>query len=186
MSRVTSTQPHRHGRHAKPDSATGMPSLPLSPEQTPGPKDASLGELVREAATHFSTLFRAEVELAKSEVTSEVRKGIKGSIFFIIALAILTFSLFFLFLALGEVLAVWLPRWAAFTTVFALMLVSAGLCALVGWRRVRSIKKPERTITSVRETGAVLAHRTSTRDEDGGAPGGAAGSPYPRVDYPRG
>jgi uncharacterized membrane protein YqjE len=189
MTRVTSTQPHRHGRHAKPDPANGMPSLPLSPEHSPQPKDASLGELVREAATHFSTLFRAEVELAKSEVTSEVRKGVKGSIFFIIALAILTFSLFFLFIAVGEVLDIWLPRWAAFTTVFVLMLLSAAVFALVGWRRVRSIRKPERTISSVRETGQVLAH-AARPDEDGKDPGGAtnpgAAGSYPRVDYPQG
>lgn len=189
MTRVTSTQPHRHGRHAKPEPANGTPSLPLSPEHSPQPKDASLGELVREAATHFSTLFRAEVELAKSEVTSEVRKGVKGSIFFIIALAILTFSLFFLFFALGEVLDIWLPRWAAFTIVFLLMLVAAAAFALVGWKRVRSIRKPERTISSVRETGAVLA-QAARSDEDGKHPEpatspGAAGG-HPRVDHPQG
>jgi uncharacterized membrane protein YqjE len=123
--------------------------------------DASLGELVREAATHFSTLFRSEVELAKTEVTAEVRKGVKGSLFFIIALTIILFSLFFLFITVAEVLAIWLPQWAAFGIVFALMLTAAGAFALVGWRRVHSIRKPERTISTVRETGAALIHRRS-------------------------
>jgi hypothetical protein len=155
MSQVSSTQP-RHGRHAKPEPPTGEPSVPLSPVAFPQLGDASLGELVREAATHFSTLFRSEVELAKAEVTAEVRKGVKGSVFFIIALTIVLFSLFFLFITIAEVLAIWLPQWAGFGIVFASMLAASGGCALLGWRRVRSIRKPERTISTVRDTGAAL------------------------------
>jgi nitrate reductase gamma subunit len=118
---------------------------------------------VRDAATHFSTLFRAEVELAKAEVTAEVRKGLKGSVFFAVALSILLFSLFFLFISVAEALAVWLPRWAAFSIVFGLMLVAAAGFALLGWRRVRSIRKPERTISSLRDTAAALIRRRGKR-----------------------
>ncbi|HEY6424448.1 MAG TPA: phage holin family protein [Pseudonocardiaceae bacterium] len=163
MTPVTSTPPPRNGRHAKPEPPPVGPSLPLSPEDPPLPSEASLGDLVREAATHFSTLFRSEVELAKAEVTAEVRKGVKGSIFFVLALSILIFSLFFLFIAFGEVLAIWLPRWAAFTIVFSIMVVAAAVFALLGWLRVRSIRKPERTIRSVRDTGAALTHRRGSQ-----------------------
>lgn len=161
MSPVTSRQPPSNGRHAKPDAPSGVRSLPLSPDPPRHHADASLGELVREAATHFSVLFRSEVELAKAEVTAEVRKGVKGSIFFVIALTILIFSLFFLFIALAQVLAIWLAQWAAFSIIFGLMVVTAAGFALVGWRRVRSIRKPERTISTVRDTGAVLTRRRS-------------------------
>ncbi|MGH3884374.1 MAG: phage holin family protein [Pseudonocardiaceae bacterium] len=159
MSPVTSRQPRSNGRHARPDLPPGARSLPLSPDSPGQHADASLGELVREAATHFSTLFRAEVELAKAEVTAEVRKGVKGSIFFVLALAILIFSLFFLFVAVAQVLAIWLPQWAAFSIVFGLMLVASAGFALLGWRRVRSIRKPARTISTVRDTGAALTRR---------------------------
>ncbi|MGH3771833.1 MAG: phage holin family protein [Pseudonocardiaceae bacterium] len=136
-----------------------MSAVPLSPEELPTLADASLGDLVREAATHCSTLFRSEVELAKAEVTAEVRKGVKGSIFFVLALTILLFSLFFLFITVAEVLAIWLPQWAGFGIVFALMLAAAAGCALLGWRRMRSIRKPERTISTVRGTKAALTSR---------------------------
>lgn len=149
--------------------------MPLSPDPPRQHADASLGELVREAATHFSTLFRAEVELAKAEVTAEVRKGVKGSIFFIVALTILIFSLFFLFIAVAQVLAVWLPQWAAFSIVFALMVVVAAGFGLLGWRRVRSIRKPERTISSVRDTGAALTRRRAHQHS----------ADLPRADQPR-
>ncbi|MGH4016295.1 MAG: phage holin family protein [Pseudonocardiaceae bacterium] len=155
---MTSTQHQRNGRHAKPDLPPAVPSLPLSPEHPPEPSQASLGELVREATTHVSTLLRSEVELAKAELSAEVRKGVKGSIMFIVALSIVLFSLFFLFIAIGEMIAVWLPRWAAFSIVFVLMVLTAAGCALFGWRRVRSVRKPERTITTVKESGAVLTH----------------------------
>ena len=160
MSLVTSTQP-RHGRHAKPESPPAASSVPLSPVEFPRLADASLGELVRDAATHFSTLFRAEVELAKAEITAEVRKGVKGSVFFLAALTIVLFSLFFLFITLAQVLAIWLPQWAGFGIVFVLMVASAAVFALLGWRRVRSIRKPERTISTVRDTGAALSRRRS-------------------------
>jgi uncharacterized membrane protein YqjE len=165
MSPVTSREPNSHGRHARPEPPSGVRSIPLSPDPPRQHADASLGELVREAATHFSTLFRAEVELAKAEVTAEVRKGVKGSIFFVLALTILIFSLFFLFIAIAQVLAVWLPQWAAFSIVFALMVVAAAGFALVGWRRVRSIRKPERTIVSVRDTGAALTRRRARQPD---------------------
>ncbi|MGH3719607.1 MAG: phage holin family protein [Pseudonocardiaceae bacterium] len=152
---MTGTKP-RNGRHAKPEAPPAVLAVPLSPEELPKLADASLGDLVREAATHFSTLFRSEVELAKSEVTAEVRKGVKGSIFFVLALTILLFSLFFLFITVAEVLAIWLPQWAGFAIVFGLMLTAAAGCALLGWRRMRSIRKPERTISTVRGTGAAL------------------------------
>lgn len=155
---MTASQP-RNGRHAKLEPPLAVPAVPLLPEELPQLADASLGDLVREAAAHFSTLFRSEVELAKAEVTTEVRKGIKGSIFFVLALAILLFSLFFLFIMVAEVLAIWLPQWAGFGIVFGLMLAVAGVCALLGWRRMRSIRKPERTISTVRDTGAALTRR---------------------------
>ncbi len=175
MSPVTSSQPRSNGRHARPDLPSGVRSLPLSPDPHRRHAEASLGELVREAATHFSTLFRAEVELAKAEVTAEVRKGVKGSLFFLLALTILLFSLFFLFIAVAQVLAIWLPQWAAFSIVFGLMLAVSAAFALLGWRRVRSIRKPERTISSVRDTGVVLTRRRAHQHD----------ADQPRADQPR-
>ena len=136
-----------------------LPSIPLSPEPVTAPADQSIGSLVKEATSHMSTLVRAEVELARAEVTAEVKKGVQGSIFFIIALTILLFSLFFLFFTLAELLALWLNRPASFAIVFGVMLLFAGLAALIGYLRVRKIRKPERTISSLKESAQVLSRR---------------------------
>jgi uncharacterized membrane protein YqjE len=136
-----------------------LPSIPLAPEPVKPLSEQSIGSLVKEATAHVSTLVRAEVELARAEVTAEVKKGLQGSILFIVALVIVLFSLFFLFFTLAEVLAIWLPRWAAFAIVFGLMIVSAGLFAFLGYLQVRKIRKPERTISSLKESAQVLSHR---------------------------
>ena len=135
-----------------------LPSIPLAPE-APRSGEQSVGELVREVTTHLSTLVRAEVELAKSEVTAEVKKGVTGSVFFAVAAVIGLFSLFFLFFTLAELLALVLLRWAAFAIVFGLMLLGAALSGFLGYRKVRKIRKPERTIESLRESAQMLQHR---------------------------
>lgn len=136
-----------------------LPSIPLTPEPVPTSAEKSIGKLVKEATEHVSQLVRAEVELARAEVTSELKKGLQGSIFFIVALVILLFSLFFLFFAIGEILAIWLPRWGAFSIVFGLMILGAGLFGLLGFLRVRRIRKPERTIATLKDSAQVLAQR---------------------------
>jgi uncharacterized membrane protein YqjE len=142
-----------------------LPSIPLAPEPVPTAAEKSIGALVSEATQHVSTLVRAEVELARAEITAEVKKGLQGAIFFVIALTILLFSLFFLFFTLAEVLAIWLHPAAAFAVVFAAMLLVAGLFGLIGYLRVWRIHKPERTITTLRESAQVLTQRGRS-DED--------------------
>ncbi|MGH3436764.1 MAG: phage holin family protein [Sciscionella sp.] len=141
--------------------STAAGSIPLSPaDSAAGANGQSLGGLVRDATTHVSTLVRAEVELAKSEVTAEVKKGLKGSIFFIVALTVLLFSSFFFFFALAETIAYFgLPRPAAFGIVFAFMLIIAGLAGFLGYRKVRKLHAPQRTISTVKDTATALRHR---------------------------
>lgn len=136
-----------------------LPSIPLAPEPVKPASEQSIGELVKEATEHLSTLVRAEIELARTEFTSEMKKGVQGSTFFVVALVIMLFSLFFLFFTIAEVIAIWLPEWAGFAITFGIMILAAGLFALLGYLRVRKIRKPERTISSLKESAQVLTHR---------------------------
>jgi hypothetical protein len=167
MTAVTSTQSTGSGRRGGADEPPPVPSIPLSPEPPPYLQDQSIGGLVMQASTHLSTLVRSEIELARSEIVAEIRKGVRGSVYFVIALTILLFSLFFVFLALGEVLDIWLPRSAAFGIVVGVMLLAAALFGLLGYRRMRSIRKPERTINSLHE-----AAQLARRNGDGAEPTG--------------
>ncbi|WP_069165593.1 phage holin family protein [Nocardia altamirensis] len=131
-------------------------SIPLSDANPAG--SASIGSLVRDATEQMSTLVRAEVALAKAEVTGEIKKGLQGSVYFILALTVLLFSTFFFFFFLGELLDVWLARWAAFLIVFGLMILATALLAFLGYLRVKKLRAPEKTIDSLKATAAVLPH----------------------------
>jgi hypothetical protein len=131
-------------------------SIPLVDPHAPK-ADPSIGELVKDATEHMSTLVRAEVELAKAEITRDVKKGLTGSIFFIAALVVLFYSTFFFFFFLGELLTSFgLPQWASYLIVFVLMLLTTGALAAFGFLKVRKIRGPQVTIASVKETKAAL------------------------------
>jgi hypothetical protein len=155
MAHVTSARENTNG-----DGLPRVPSIPLSDEAAfDAAGNQSIGHLVKDATTHLSTLIRAEVELAKTEITKEVKKALVGSIFFIIALVVVLYSSFFFFFFLADLLDVWLPRWAASLIVFGGMLLFAGLAAFLGYRRVKKIRAPERTISTIKDTAATLTHR---------------------------
>ena len=87
-------------------------SIPLVDPHAPK-ADPSIGDLVKEATAQMSTLVRAEVELARAEITADVKKGLTGSVLFIAALVVLFYSTFFFFFFLGSLLELWLPSWAS-------------------------------------------------------------------------
>ncbi len=151
------------GRHAAPESS--ISSIPLTDVDVHVPGEASIGALVKDATTHMSTLLRAEVALAKAEVTSEVKKGVQGSVFFILALTVLLFSTFFLFFFLAELLDVWMARWLAFLIVFLIMILATVLFAFIGYLRVRKLRAPEKTIASLKEVSSVLPASTDGGDQ---------------------
>ncbi|GAA1238281.1 phage holin family protein [Prauserella halophila] len=139
------------------DAGGWVPYLPLSEDPAADSAEgASIGSLVKDATQHMSTLFRAELELAKTETVGEVKKATKGSIFFIIAAVVALYSSFFFFFFLGELLSEWLQRWAAFGIVFLLMLVFAGICGFVGYRKFKKVRAPQRSIDSIKESAATL------------------------------
>lgn len=135
-----------------------VPSIPLTEDRVGlPPGDQSIGALVKDATTHLSTLVRAEIELAKIEIGRDVKRAVRGSIFFILALVVLMFSLYFPFIALAEGLAeLGLQRWAGFLITWAVMLLVVGLLGYLGYRKVRGIKGPKQTIQSAQETLAAL------------------------------
>ncbi len=144
---------------SKADGKNGVPStlttIPLTDPHAK-PAEPSIGDLIKDATAQVSTLVRAEVELARSEITRDVKKGLTGSVFFIAALVVLFYSTFFFFFFLAELLDDWLWRWAAFLIVFGIMVVVGALLGLMGFLKVRRIRGPRQTIQSVKETRSAL------------------------------
>ena len=159
------------GRHAIAEGvAPGtITAIPLSELQA---GNGSIGSLVKDATTQVSTLVRAEVALAKAEVTGEIKKGVQGSIFFILALTVLLFSAFFFFFFTAELLDLWVARWLAFLIVFLAMVLFAALLGLLGFLKVRKVRAPAKTIDSLKQAKTVLP----TGADQSGLAGKHAGS----------
>jgi hypothetical protein len=137
----------------------------------PAPAQPSVGHLVRDASTQISALIRAEIELAKAELGETVKRGGIGAGLFAAATVVALLSLPFLFVTLAEVLvAVGLPRWSSYLIVWGVFVLLAALLALLGRRSVRRLRKPERTLTTVKDTARWARHPTS------GPSGGGSGA----------
>ncbi|CPR11061.1 transmembrane protein [Mycobacterium bohemicum DSM 44277] len=144
---------------SRADAKNGVPStLTTIPLTDPHARAAepSIGDLIKDATAQVSTLVRAEVELARAEITRDVKKGLTGSVYFIAALVVLFYSTFFFFFFLAELLDTWLWRWASYLIVFGSMVVVGAVLALLGFLKVRRIRGPRETIASVKETRTAL------------------------------
>jgi uncharacterized membrane protein YqjE len=133
----------------------------VSTVESPDP-EPSVGELVRRASENVSTLVRAEIELAKAELSTTVKRAGVGGGMIAAAVAILIFSVPFLFVVIAEVLvAVGLPRWLSYLIVWVLFLLVAAVLALIGRSQLRKVQPPERTIKAARDTATWARHPTS-------------------------
>ena len=123
--------------------------------------EPSVGTLVQSAMADFSTLVRAEIELAKAEVGKSAKKAGIGAGAFGAAGVVLAFSAFFFFIALAEFLT-WLglTRWISYLIVWFLLVLVAGIAALVGRRYIKRIEKPERTLETLRDLPEVARRET--------------------------
>src|ERR1022692_41748 len=126
--------------------------------------EPSIGSLVADAHTSFSTLLHGEIELAKLEVKSSVKNAGTGAVMFAAAAVLLVFSLTFGLIALAEgLVALHIWRWAAYLIVFGFLVVLAALLVFVGVRKVKRIKAPQQTIDTTKSTVTALKSAASTK-----------------------
>jgi hypothetical protein len=142
----------------------------MSASATGGPDDQpiadrSLGQLVSKVTTNASTLVRLEIELAKAELTAQVKKGaagggmVAGAAFLaVVAFLLLSFAAVY---GLAEVM----PVWAAFLVVAGVYLLIAALLGFVASRQFRELKGPERAIAEANKTKDVLAEHAGRNNQ---------------------
>jgi uncharacterized integral membrane protein len=139
-----------------------VPSIPLSDEASAS-GEQSIGGLVKDATTHISTLIRGEFELAKSEVVGEVKKGLTGSVYFIVAFVLVLLFLPFVFvviaLSLNDMFDWEAHPWLGFLVIVGAALIGALLLFWRGAKKFKRLRAPERTIASAKDTMAALRNR---------------------------
>lgn len=151
---------HAQGTH-NPSEA----SIPLHDADSIARGDASIGDLVKNASTHASTLLRSEIELAKTEITEQVKKAVTGSVFFVVALVLATLSLLPFVMMWAKLVSLWLGTktwdWAGHLVVFVVLLLLAGIFAMMGLSKVKKVQKPQRTMDSVQDLKLALPTNTT-------------------------
>ena len=116
--------------------------------------EPTIGRLVKDAQTDFSTLIRKEIQLAKAELKVSVTAGGMGTVFLAAAAFLLVLAIIMLSVAAayfihwnGDGLAL---HWS-FLIVFGFYVLLAALMVLLGIRSFKKVKAPERTIEQGKE-----------------------------------
>lgn len=110
-------------------------------------------------ADDVRSLVQAEVALAKAEVTAAAQAKAVGAGLLAAAGVAGWLALQGLLITLGLVLAEFLPGWAAALIVTVLLLVVAGIAALLGRRKLSTPVSVEQTKHNVQEDVAVAKSR---------------------------
>jgi uncharacterized membrane protein YqjE len=127
--------------------------MSTEPDLSTQPKrpEASLGELFSEMTSEIGTLFRQEVELARTETRQEVSRASRAAAMLAVAgvAALLTVS--FLSAALAWLLDDVMHVALAFAIVGVLWMIVAAVLASVGRKRIAEMKTLPETTRSIKE-----------------------------------
>ena len=106
-------------------------------------------------------MVHGEIELAKAELSTSVKNAGTGAGFFIGAVIALFYATMFILIAAAEgLVALGVPRAAAYLIVFGFLVLVMGILVLLGRKQVKKVKAPERTISETKETAAFLKNPT--------------------------
>jgi hypothetical protein len=127
------------------------------PESLRRSNERTIGQLVAQVTEDVSVIVRKELELAKTEISSQLGIAGRGAGLLVGAGVLSLYGLGLLFIAISLVVAIWLPAWAGFLIVAVVLFLIAGILALVARRALKQVNpRPERAIASAQETLAAV------------------------------
>ena len=139
----------------RPAEAMSAPSM--------GEGRRPLGTVVASAVNGLRTLAREHVELAKIEVSEAASVRGRGAGMFAAAGVVGMYAIGFAAATAAAGLAVVLPVWAAILLVTVLLLIVAGVLALVGRRTLRTAPQPGERIRETMKEDARWAQQQISR-----------------------
>jgi len=123
-------------------------------------EEPTIGRLVADASRDISSLIHNEIALAKSELKVSVKNGGTGAgmfagaaMFGLLGIVMFSIAVALLINFSGLALAY------CFLIVFGGYLAMAGLLAMVGIRKVKQVRAPERAIHQAHETTQILKRK---------------------------
>jgi len=131
--------------------ASDLPGQDWDPATQPKRPERSLGELFGEMTSEVSTLFRQEVQLAKTEAKYEASLAAKGIGMFAGAGVAAWMALLFVSLALAWLLDQAMNTALAFLLVGLIWVIAAAVLAFVGKSRIKSVEPLPTTVQTIKE-----------------------------------
>lgn len=132
---------------------TGTTATPA----TPSAGDPTIGRLVTDASRDISTLISKEIQLAKTELKVSIKAGGIGAGLFAAAGFVAVLAIIMLSVAIAYFI-----HWAglglhwSFLIVFGFYLLVAGLLVLVGIKKVKQVRAPEKAMAQGKQIPAAL------------------------------
>lgn len=130
---------------------------PASGEAT---EDKTLGQLVASAERDIVHLVRSEIDLAKAEVTADIKRGGMGGGLLGGAGLFGYVAMLFLSIAASLALGLVLPVAAGFAIVGGLYLLLAAVLALIGLNNFKKLNKARRTKQTFQDTMSIVKRDT--------------------------
>ena len=124
------------------------------------PGGGGIGAGVKDVTDHAKRLVNLELELAKLEVKRKAAAFAVGIALLVVAVVVGLFGVGFLLATVAAALATFLPTWLALLLVAVLLLLVAGVLAIVGAKRLQppvprqAIEEAKRTTEALRADGA--------------------------------
>ncbi|MDQ1288057.1 MAG: hypothetical protein QG622_1622 [Actinomycetota bacterium] len=120
-------------------------------------EERTVGQLVAEATRDISEIVRAEIALAKAEIAESAKNGaVAGGLFGAAGYFAFLASILLTVAAAYGLTALGLHPGLAFLLVAVLLLLFAGVLAMVGRSRAGRISPPQRAIRSTKQTIAAV------------------------------
>jgi hypothetical protein len=111
----------------------------------------SIPEILQDVLTNFQDIVRAEMRLAKAELTEELSAARSGGILVGVGAVAAIFSALFLLLACVYALGRVMPNWAAALVVAAAIGLAAAVTLSLGLKRFKTIQAAPKTAASIQE-----------------------------------
>lgn len=111
-----------------------------------------ISEMIGAAVENLQNIVRAEVRLAKTELTEEAKLAGKGAAMLAVAAVVGAYAVGLFLLTAVWTLATQMDNWLAALIVAVVVAIVAGVLAMVGKSRLQEFSpKPDETIASVKE-----------------------------------
>jgi uncharacterized membrane protein YqjE len=126
----------------------------------------NLARAVTEVSERVTLLVREEIELAKAEVSVKLKSLTRGIVWFGLAAGLGFFGVIFIPVTiawvLDQVIVSGVPDlWVGFLIVMGAFLILAGVCVILGIRKVRAgVPKPTMAIDEAKKIRATVSTKT--------------------------